>query len=357
MDSVDWMAPLRDSYLSTELCGTTGDSPSRFDQSPEGMVAGPGASMVAETDAVSEYRRENAFLIQQSLKYAEDMARVYEEERMRRKALEQINQELKAEIQARKEAEEALRAIQQDLEKRVGERTDALTVANRRLRLEICQRERTEEQITNSLREKEVLLSEVHHRVKNNLQIISSLLALQCERVTDESVKGALMDSQGRIRSMALIHEQLYQSGNLSQIDFSRHINGLAQALLKTHAERASRIAVKTVVDEVFLPVGLALPCSLIINELFTNCLKHAYPDDRRGEVRIDFHKRENDRYSLVVSDNGIGLPEDLDWRNPRTLGLRLVINLAEAQLRGKLKVSGGEGATFTVEFSNREQN
>lgn len=358
MNSIRTMTTIGDDYLSTENCRPIGDSRGFLDEPARGLISGDrGASSVAEINSATECRRENAFLIQQTLKYAEDMARVYEEERMRRKALETANHELKAEVLARKEAEAALREIQQDLEKRVSERTNALTAANRRLQLEISQREQTEEQITNSLREKEVLLSEVHHRVKNNLQIISSLLALQCERVTDETVRGALMDSQGRIRSMALIHEQLYQSGNLSKIDFSRHVDGLAQALLKTHADRAASVVVKTSVDQVFLPVGMALPCSLIINELLTNCLKHAFPADQRGEVRIDFHKGENNRFSLVVSDSGRGLPKDLDWRGAQSLGLRLVVNLAEMQLRGKLEVSRSEGTTFKIEFYNRGQD
>jgi len=356
MSNMYAMTTIEGNYFPRECSGPIGDSQGLFNE-PRPGLGSAATETLKEFDSLSEFGRENALLIQQTLKYAEDMARIYEEERSRRKALEKANQELKAEIQARKEAEAALRAIHQDLENRVSERTDALTALNRRLQIEIAQRERTEEQITASLREKEVLLSEVHHRVKNNLQIISSLLALQCERVTDETVKGALMDSQGRVRSMALIHEQLYQSGNLSKIDFYLHVDSLAQALVKTHAERATLIAVKTDVDHAFLPIGLALPCSLIINELFTNCLKHAFPSDGRGEIRIEFHKEKRNRYSLVVSDNGRGLPEDLDWRAAQSLGLRLVVNLAELQLRGRLEVDKIGGTTFKVDFSNPEQD
>lgn len=302
-------------------------------------------------------RLESALLIQQALRYAEDMAKVYEEERGRRRALERANAALKAEIHARRLAEKALTEARQDLEKRVTERTQALSEANRMLHDEIAQRERSEEQIRGSLKEKEVLLSEVHHRVKNNLQIISSLLALQCERVTDETVRGALMDSQSRVRSMALIHEQLYRSGDLARIDFARYIEGLSKTLLDSYSSKSSRVRITADVDKVFLPVGLALPCGLIVNELLTNCLKHAFPGGRSGKVHIEFHGDRAEGYNLTVSDDGTGLPADLDWRRTRSLGLRLVVNLAEIQLDGKIHVTAGGGTVFEIQFPRQKQN
>jgi two-component sensor histidine kinase len=297
---------------------------------------------------------DTPLLMQQSLRYAEDMARLYEEERVRRKALQRVNERLKAEIETRQRAENALREAREELERRVAERTAKLRTANQCLQMEIVQRERNEERISASLREKEALLSEIHHRVKNNLQIISSLLALQCERVTDQPVRLALMDSQSRIRSMALIHEQLYKSRDLSRIDFSEYIGNLSRALLKAHFTEAATVTIHACVDRIFLPVGMALPCSLIINELLTNCLKHAFAGDECGEVRIEFHCDNEGVYRMAVSDNGRGLPADFDWRNTSSLGLKLVMNLAEIQLGGSLDVHTQNGTCFRIEFKDR---
>jgi len=299
---------------------------------------------------------ETPLLMRQSLRYAEDMARLYEEERVRRKALQRANERLKAEIETRQRAEAALREAREELEQRVAERTAELRTANQCLQLEIAQRERNEERISASLREKEALLSEIHHRVKNNLQIISSLLALQSERVIDRPVRLALMDSQSRIKSMALIHEQLYKSGDLSRIDFSEYVGNLSQALLNAHFTGQATVTIRACVDRILLPVGTALPCSLIVNELVTNCLKHAFVAGERGEVRIEFHRDKQGVYRMAVSDNGRGLPEDLDWRRTSSLGLKLVTNLAEIQLGGSLDVRTGNGTCFKIEFKDRCQ-
>jgi len=181
--------------------------------------------MNTETEPDEDQYSQKAMLLEQSLRYAEDIARIYVEERARRRALERANERLIREMAARRRAEKELRLAREELERRVQQRTKELSAANERLRREVAQRKGAEEQLRTALKEKEVLLSEVHHRVKNNLQIIYSLLDLQCSRVRDATVLGALRDSQSRIRSMALIHEQLYRSRNVSTIDFSEYLS------------------------------------------------------------------------------------------------------------------------------------
>lgn len=294
---------------------------------------------------------EQEMLYRQSLIYAEDMAKIYEQEKLRRKALEKANAELTSEIHARRHAEEALLEAQRDLEKKVEERTLALSETNRRLQEEISRREDTEEQIRASLKEKDILLAEIHHRVKNNLQIISSLLALQADLVSDRGIRGVLEDSRNRVRSIALIHEHIYRSQDLSKIDFHKYLESLASNLLKNHPGSKVRISVGTDEGPVFLGMDKALPCSLIINELVTNCLKHAFLPGEGGEIRIEFRRDGQDGYLLTVLDDGAGFPEDVDYRSTKSLGLQLVVNLAEVQLQGSLELLTGEGTEFRIVF------
>ena len=269
--------------------------------------------------------------------------------------LTKINEKLTQEIAHGEEAEKALREAHQELELRVESRTKELRASNRRLKSEIRCREAVEAKIMASLKEKEVLLSEVHHRVKNNLQIICSLLALQCDSVGDPNVLGALKDSQNRIRSMALIHEQLYQSENLARIDFSKYLTGLASALRQAYSDKSADVAMTVEVQQMFLDVGVALPCGLITNELVTNSLKHTFPDNAQGRVAIEFGRGETDGYVLTVRDDGCGLPEDFDLDTATSLGLQLVANLAQIQFRGKLRVIRDHGTVFIIEFPDRE--
>jgi two-component sensor histidine kinase len=313
--------------------------------------ASPEEVDMLSTHAINQALTERELFFKQSLKYADDLVRVYEEEKRRRKVLERANRKLITEIAAHREAQRELTKAHQELDQRVRDRTEALSQVNEQLRLEITQRKHAEEQIRASLQEKEVLLSEIHHRVKNNLQIISSLLALQSVHVEDERVLGALKDSQGRIRSMALIHEQLYRSANLSRINFSEYLKDLAKALLQAHSDKAGSIHITTHADHVFLDVARALPCSLVINELVTNSLKHAFPGGRGGEIHIGFSREDAANFTFTVTDNGCGLPEGFDYRSSPSLGLRLVVNLVELQLGGKLSVNSDGGATFHIEF------
>ncbi|MCA1959682.1 MAG: hypothetical protein LDL33_02715 [Desulfomonile sp.] len=251
--------------------------------------------------------------------------------------------------------QEELRAARNELEQRVEERTRELRAANEQLQKEILDRKRAEEHIRASLAEKEALLQEVHHRVKNNLQVVSSLLALQAAHLEDDRMTAILKDSQSRIRSMALIHEQLYQSQDLARIDFYEYLGSLASAILASYSEKAGSVSLRMRVDRVYLGVGTALTCGLIVNELVSNSLKHAFPGDRKGEICVELHQEDHDTYKLIVSDNGQGLPEGLDYRSSKSLGLRLVTRLAESQLNGTLAVRGGEGTEVVVAFRDQE--
>lgn len=219
------------------------------------------------------------------------------------------------------------------------------------IRFDITSRKRIEEQIKTSLYEKEVLLKEIHHRVKNNLQIISSLLSLQAEYLKDSEVLAIFKDSQNRIDSMALIHEKLYQSKDLARINFSEYIHDLVASLLYTYDINISKVALKIEADEILLGIDTAIPCGLIINELVLNALKYAFPGARKGEVFVGLRSLDNCRYTLTVQDNGVGLPEELDFKNTESLGLQLV-NALTSQLGGKIAVENLGGVKFEISFS-----
>jgi predicted ATPase/two-component sensor histidine kinase len=201
-----------------------------------------------------------------------------------------------------------------------------------------------------SLEEKEALLREVHHRVKNNLQLISSLLNLQAARVTDPNVADLFSDSRNRVRSIALVHENLYRAGDFSMIPMAGHIESLCAHLSRAYDSVNQRTELTTQVSDLCLDMNQAVTCGLIINELVSNALKHGFPNGRAGRVRVELQSLGGHRHVLRVSDNGIGLPRDLDFRRANTLGLQLVHDLAE-QLRGEVAVSREPETTFTITF------
>ena len=215
---------------------------------------------------------------------------------------------------------------------------------------DITERKRAEEQIATSLKEKEVLLKELHHRVKNNLQVICSLLNLQSESIHDRRVLELLAASQNRVRSMALIHEQLYQSPNLATIDFAEYIRRLALNLFRSYGADADTVSMALNLEEVVMGIDTAVPCGLIINELISNSLKHAFPPGREGEIRVDLRSRPDNTCELVVSDTGIGLPPASNLDTRPASGLQLVATLTD-QLGGTLESQTSEGARFRIEF------
>ena len=216
---------------------------------------------------------------------------------------------------------------------------------------DITDRKLDEDRIKASLAEKEVLLKEIHHRVKNNLQVISSLLKLQSRYIQDSRVSEMLKESQNRVRSMALVHEQLYQSKDLSNIDFAEYIQNLAHNLFQAYEIYAEGVELQTTIAPCNVNIDTAVPCGLIVNELVTNCLKYAFPEHKKGKIKIDFTLDNNRVCVLVVSDSGIGFPQDLDYRNARTLGLRLVGSLVK-QIRGKIELLETAGTSFQITFS-----
>jgi two-component sensor histidine kinase len=220
---------------------------------------------------------------------------------------------------------------------------------------DVTDRVHAEEQLKSSLEEKEMLLKEVHHRVKNNMQVISSLLNLQSGSIKDPQVIEIFKESQNRVKSMAIIHEKLYKSTDFKHIDFGEYIKNLAADLLKSYRSMPGDIQLKINVEDVILGIDTAIPCGLIINELVSNALKHAFPKDRKGEINIEL-LRNGDRLTLIVGDDGIGFPEDLDFRQTGSLGLQLVRTLTQ-QLGGTIELSRSFGTEFKITFSESERD
>jgi len=219
---------------------------------------------------------------------------------------------------------------------------------------DVTERKKAEEQIKASLREKEVLLQEVHHRVKNNMQLISSLFNLQSGRIKDKQAFEIFKSSQNRVKSMALIHERLYQSKDLTRVDFAEYSQSLTTHLFSSHGINTNVIKFYINIKDVFLDINTAIPCSLIINELVSNSLKYAFPDDKKGEIKIAMRPLNKNEVELVVSDDGVGIPKEVDFRNTETLGLHLVNILVEDQLHGAIKLDRERGTIFHIRFERK---
>ena len=215
---------------------------------------------------------------------------------------------------------------------------------------DITERKQSEARQKANLTEKEALLKEIHHRVKNNMQIAASLMFLQAQSVKNPEALRVLQDSQERIKSMGLVHELLYRSGNLSKVPFNEYIKALVQSLQGSYGDSNQRdITLHVEAEGIAFPVNTAVPCGLIINELITNSFKYAFTDNKPGRIIVHFI-REGDLYILTVSDNGIGLPADYDWRSAKSLGLNLVRTLA-GQLDAKVRFENDNGLKTSLEF------
>lgn len=215
---------------------------------------------------------------------------------------------------------------------------------------DITERRHTEEQIRSALREKDILLKEIHHRVKNNLQVVSSMLRLQADYIADDSARAFFDASRTRVETMSLIHEKLYRAKDLARIDFREYADDLATNLSIINTRSVGQAEVKIDVEGIMLDINNSIPCGLIINELVSNAFKHAFSDDRRGKVTISMRRVNENRIVLAVSDDGIGFPEDMDFRNTSSLGLQLVNSLV-TQLDGTIALDRTGGTTFRIEF------
>jgi|GEM_PF-2539299 len=216
---------------------------------------------------------------------------------------------------------------------------------------DITHHKQAEAQIQASLDEKEVLLREIHHRVKNNLQIISSLLNLQSSYLKDETSRDVLKESKDRVKSMAMIHQKLYQSGNFEEIEMGEYIEYLVNGLFSSYGVDSDKIKLNTDLQKIYLDIDTAIPLGLIINEIITNSIKHAFPGELKGEIFIKIFQ-EGENYLIVVADNGVGLPEDLDVEKTASLGMQLVNNLVR-QIDGELELKRTRGTEFRIKFTN----
>lgn len=251
---------------------------------------------------------------------------------------------------AHEEAVAALQRVNDELEVKVAERTRTLQELTEALLADIAVRQRAEEALKAALQEKEILLRETHHRVKNNLQVISSLLDLQAEASADPQVRAMFEDSQHRIRAMALIHETLYRGDGLAQINAADYLQPLSAQLAEAYRTLNNRVVLKCQVEEVWLSINKAVPCGLILNELLSNALKHAFPEAATGEILIVLRREAPGSCTLIVSDTGIGFPEGLDFRTTESLGLQLVCLLTE-QIEGTISLERRGGTAISITF------
>ena len=257
-------------------------------------------------------------------------------------------------ITNRRLMESEIRSLNAVLEQRVKDRTEALSKANEALEEENAQRQEAEKKLQASYDEKVMLLKEIHHRVKNNLQIIASLLNLQSRYIKDESTLAAIRESQNRIKAMALVHEKLYRAEDIAHISLQDYIRFLGTGLFQFYDAKSRGIQFTLEIHDVNVDIDAAIPLGLILNELISNSLKYAFPEGRKGEIAISV-KREDHTMTILFRDTGIGIPADLDWRNTRSLGLRLVNTLVE-QMNGTVELDRSAGTLFTMVVHEKEQ-
>lgn len=294
-----------------------------------------------------------AFFVALSIVNINARRQLFHSLQLRHEELDRINHQLTGEIEERHRAERELLHHQEKLETLVTERTQELVNANRMLEQEVADHTEAEQRITATLHEKEALLKEVHHRVKNNLQTISSLLKLQARKTMDADARKALQESEDRLRVMALIHETLYRTDDLASIPMAAYIKSLAHSLFHIYrsGENATAQLLLNVDPALRLDINNAIPCGLIINELISNVLKYAFPNGREGKIAICFSEAAAGYLLLSVCDNGVGLPAPCPAGTTTSLGLHLVTILAEDQLGGAIFIDCSEGTCFYIEF------
>ena len=212
---------------------------------------------------------------------------------------------------------------------------------------DITDRKNDQEKIKASLKEKEILLSEIHHRVKNNMQVVISLLRLQAGKAECVEQVNILKESENRVLSMAMVHEMLYQSEDFSNIDFHEYVNNLLSDLFISYGVDVNKIKLDINCIDVFLDIENAIPCGLIINELASNALKYAFPDTGKGKIEVSVVFVNKDELELIISDNGVGIPKDIDIFNTESMGLSLVKVLSEETLEGKMELDRENGTKF----------
>ena len=254
---------------------------------------------------------------------------------------ERLFQNAQQELHEREQAQQALFQANLVLDARVEQRTNDLSAANDLL-IQYNQK------IEGSLHEKEVLLKEIHHRVKNNLQIVSSLLNMQTHKIKDPEAVIALKNSQSRVRSMSLIHERLYQSQNLGRVNFGLYIKDLAAFLFRTYQDHSGHIKLNTCLEDVDMDIDTAVPLGLVLNELITNSLKYAFPDDQTGEIVIQLLRQPDGFVTLLCADTGIGLKPGQDLQHSKSLGMELVYNLTR-QIDGKVEIESRDGLQVRI--------
>jgi len=285
------------------------------------------------------------------------------------KKLKSSNIKLEQEIQNRQRFETKLKKHKEQLEKMVAQKTAELMSTNEALReieqskLEEAERMRrallsiledeklAKKKIEASLQEKEVLLREIHHRVKNNLQIVSSLLQLQVGYATDEKNVRMFNECQMQIRTMAMVHEKLYQNENMSIVDFGDFVKSITENLFQFYPNSLGRIRFAVEIENIFISIDRAIPCGMIINELVSNSFKYGFPGESTGEIGIRLKSVAQKGFELTVYDTGIGIPVNVDYRQTETLGLQLVTILTEDQLQGRIELDTSDGTKFRIQF------